>query len=171
LLAGLFLSSAVLAADDRTVLFDPEVDFSTFKTYVLYEGKVQSRQPEITSQITLKKIADAIHAALAVKKLKNSSDQPDLVVEFSVTTADFQIGPWGRASPVGGLGRGRTTTEAQRPDFTDAVLVIDMKAGPDRALVWRGVYNDTEGDLGKLADALPKDAAALLAEYPPAKRK
>jgi hypothetical protein len=170
LVALLFSSAVVLAADDRSVLFDPDVDFSAFKTYVLYEGKVQSRQPEITSQITLKRIADAIHTALASKKLKNTSDQPDLIVEYSVTTADFQVGPWGRASPVGGFGRGRVTTEAQRPDFTDATLVLDMKAGPDRELVWRGVYNDTEGDLGKLAQALPKDAATLLAEYPP-KRK
>jgi hypothetical protein len=171
LIAALLLSSAVFAADDRTVLFDPDVDFSTFKTYVLFEGKVNSRQPEITSQITLKLIADAIHTALAARSLKNSSDHPDLIVEYGVTTADFQIGPFGRANPVGGRGRGRTTTEAQRPDFSEATLVLDMKAGPDRALIWRGVYNDTEGDLGKLAQALPKDAATLLAEYPPKRKK
>jgi hypothetical protein len=33
------------------------------------------------------------------------------------------------------------------------------------------VYHDTEKDAGKLADALPKDAAKLLSEFPPRKKK
>jgi uncharacterized protein DUF4136 len=171
LLLGFLLLSATLVADDRTVLFDPDVDFSTFKTYVLFEGSINSKQPEITSQITLKKIADAVHAALAGKSLKATTDQPDLLIEYSLTTMDFAIGSFGRANPMGGRGRGRATSEAGQPDFSDATLVLDMKAGSNRELVWRGVYNDTEDSLGKLADALPRDAAALLSEYPPRKKK
>ena len=171
LLLGILVFSATLVADDRTVLFDPEVDFSTFKTYVLFEGKIDSQQPEITSQITLKKIADAVHAALAGKNLKATTDQPDLIIEYSLTTVDFAIGSFGRANPMGGRGRGRANSDAGQPDFTDATLVLDMKAGPNRELIWRGVYNDTEDTLGKLADALPRDAAALLSEYPPRKKK
>ncbi len=170
LLVVLLLTSAVLAADDRTVLFDPAIDFAKFKTFTLVDGAVNSQRPELNSSITIKKISEAIRAGLVAKTLKETADKADLLVEYSVTGQDFGYGSFGRANPISGRGRGRGP-QALTPDFTDATLVIDMKAGDERALVWRGVFRDTEADMGKLANALPKDATTLLSEFPPRKRK
>ena len=169
LLFGLMLSSAVLLADDRTILFDPEVDFSTFKTFALRDGTMDSQRPELNSAITIKKLTDTVRGALIGRGLKESPDPADLVVEYSVKAQDFGLGIFGRANPIGSRGRGGA--QASTPDFTDATLVIDLKAGDPRAMVWRGVYRDTESTAPKLADALPKHATKLLSEYPPKKKK
>jgi hypothetical protein len=166
---ALLLASAVLAADDRTVLFDDEVNFSSFKTFTLHDGTVSSQRPELKSSITRKKLSDAIRGALTARGLKETADPADLLVEHSVNAVDYGIGPFGRANPIGGRGR-RGDAQGSTVDFTEATLVVDLKAGDPRALVWRGVFRQAENDAGKLAEALPKFAASLLSDYPPRKK-
>jgi hypothetical protein len=166
LLIGVLLSPAVLVADDRMVLFDHDVDFSKFKTFTLRAASVDSKRPEINSPITTKKLTDGISAALQARGLKEAAQSADLVVETTVKAIDYGIGPFGRANPIG---RGRGGAQASTPDFTDATLIIDLKAAG--AMVWRGVYRDTENSAPKLAEALPKHAANLLKDYPPGKKK
>jgi uncharacterized protein DUF4136 len=170
-LTGLLLSSGVLVADDRTVLFDHDVDFSVFKTFTLRDGAIDSRRPELNSPITSKKLTDAIRAALTTRGLKDTSASADLVVQYKVTAVDYGIGPFGRANPIGGRGRRGEGAQASTPDFTDATLVIDLMAGNPPAMVWRGVYRDTKNNASKLAEALPKQATSLLSDYPPKKKK
>jgi hypothetical protein len=172
-LIGLLLSSVVIAADDdRTVLFDHEVDFSVFKTFTLLDGKMDSRRPELNSPITIKKLTDAIRSALTTKGLQEASASADLLVESTVTAVDYGIGPFGRANPISGRGRrGEAGAQASTPDFTDSTLVIDLKAGNPSAMVWRGVYRVTKNSAPKIAEALPKQATSLLSDYPPKKSK
>ncbi len=171
ILVAVILFSAAVAADDRTVLFDEDADFSTFKTFTLRDGKIGSQRPELNSPITIKKLTDTIRSALVTKGLKETPGPSDLAVEFNVTASDFEIGPFGRVNPLGGRGRGRGPAPTSQPDFTDATLVIDLRAGEHGRLVWRGVYNDTENSPAKVAEALPKDALRLLADYPPKRKK
>jgi Domain of unknown function (DUF4136) len=171
LLLGVLLCSVVLAADDRTVLFDEDVDFSKFKTFAVADGHVQSNQPDLNSPITIKKITDAIRSALIAKKLTEGSVPADLTVQFNVTTKDYEIGPFGGVNPLGGRGRGRGPASTREPDLTDATLVIDFRTAGAGELVWRGVYNDTENGPAKVAEALPKDALNLLADFPPKKKR
>lgn len=166
----LVLSSAVLLADDHTVLFDEDVDFSTFKTFRIGGGRMKSERPELKFPAVLTTITDAIRKGLTARSLKEVSDHPDLMADFSVTGKDFAIGMFGRPNVVSG-GRGR----GGRPnggvvDFTEATLVVDLKEVRTDTLIWRGVYHDTEEDAQKLAEALPKDAAKLVETYPPRKR-
>jgi hypothetical protein len=165
------LCSAVLAADDRTVLFDEDVDFSKFRTFTLADGHVQSQQPDLNSPITIKKIADAIRSALVAKTMKEAPAPADLTVQFNVTAKDYEIGPFGGVNPLGGRGRGRGPASTRAPDLTDATLVIDFRTAGSGELVWRGVYNDTENSPAKAAEALPKDARDLLADFPPKKKR
>ena len=41
---GVMLGSVLLRADDMSVNFDPDVDFSTFKTFKMREGVIESPQ-------------------------------------------------------------------------------------------------------------------------------
>jgi len=169
--AVIALSSAILLADDRVVLFDEDVDFSTFKTFIIGSGRMKSDRPELNFPAVLTSLAEAIRSGLKHKSLKEVSDNAGLTVDFSVTGVDFVIGPFGKPNPVaqgqrGGRGRAGSATV----DFTEATLVIDLKDGRSNTLIWRGVYHDTEDAAQRLAEALPKDAATLVAEYPPKKR-
>ena len=118
----------------------------------------------------LTSLAEAIRSGLRNKSLKEVSDSPGLMVDFSVTGVDFVIGPFGRPNPVVPGQRGRSRGSSTTVDFTEATLVIDLKDGRSSTLIWRGVYHDTENEARRLAEALPKDAATLVAEFPPKKR-
>jgi hypothetical protein len=92
------------------------------------------------------------------------------MADFSVSGLDFVIGPFGKPNPVVSGQRGRGRASSTTVDFTEATLVIDLKDARTSTLIWRGVYHDTENEARRLAEALPKDAATLVAEYPPKKR-
>ena len=164
--AVLALSAAVLA-DDHSVIFDEDVDFSTFKTFMVSETTLKFRQQSLDSPVLKKTLGEVIRTGLTGKGLKETLDRPDIVVECRVTGADFDMRQFGQLVQMGdGRGRGgRREPTQHQPDFTEATLVIDVKR-PAGDLLFRGVYHDTERDASKLADRLPKDAATLLSKYP-----
>ena len=160
--AAIVAASVVLSADDRSVIFDEDVDFSTFKTFAVKPGAMTSARPELNFPAVMGAIGERVRSALTAKGLKAVTDGADLAVTFTVTGVDYSIGPFGRPNAVrpGQRGRGLPV------DFTEATLVLDLSRTSPDALVWRGVFHDTEKEARKLAEALPKDAAELLSEYP-----
>ena len=162
------LASAVLLADDHSVIYDEDVDFSIFKTFTLRDVSVESARPELKFPAVAKSISDSIRHSLTTPGLKEINSGADLVVECRIAGADFNIGPFGRANPVPTVprGRGRTEPLPGPVDFTEITMVLDLLQAGSNALVFRGVYHDDEKDMEKLAKRLPKDAATLLAEYP-----
>ena len=162
------LSAAVLLADDHSIIFDEDVDFSIFKTFAMREGRVTSERPELNFPAAQRTLAEAIRTSLTARGLKEVADKADLYVEHSVAGVDYGIGPAGRANVIqpGGRGRGGRASALQ-VDFTEATLVIDLKQADRGTLVWRGVYRDKENDARRLAEELPKDATKLLSQYPP----
>lgn len=169
----LVLSSAVLVADDHSVLFDEDVDFSIFKTFTVREGRMASERPELNFPAVMKTLGEAIRATLASRGLTENPGRADVAVEYSVTGVDYNIGPFGRPNAIrpGQRGGRGSRGNAVPVDFTEVTLVIDLKHGDPGTLVWRGVYHDTENDARTLAEALPKDAAKLLSPYPPQRKK
>ena len=157
------LSSAVLAADDHSVIYDEDVDFSIFKTYTVHEARMTSTRPELNVPAVVRTLGESIRAALGSGGLTETPDRADLVVECGVTGVDYNIGPFGRPNVIGPGPRGGRANSV-KVDFTEATMVIDLSRRDSGALVWRGVYQDTEPLAQTLADALPKDAAKLLAQ-------
>lgn len=168
--AAVALSTAVLLADDFSVLFDEDVDFSDFKTFTMREGRITSERPELKFPAVMKSLDEAIRGSLTTRGLKETADRGDLVVEYRATGVDWAIGPFGRPSVIPPAGRGGRASGAA-VDFTEVTLVLDLSHGDPAALVWRGVYHDSEENAGTLADALPKDALKLLLQYPRKKGK
>src|SRR5438093_12877009 len=81
--------AVVLAADDRNIDFDRHTDFSTLRSFALHEGKVNSPSPELNNPLLVRKIGDAIRAALLSKGLKETANSPDLIVDYSIVGEDF----------------------------------------------------------------------------------
>ena len=95
------LLSCVLAAvvllvphplpDDRTVDFDPQLDFSQFKTFALGQSRLRSPKPELNNDIIRKKIQDALRGELTRRGLMEEAIQSsDLVLV--VTTNSYSKG-------------------------------------------------------------------------------
>ena len=144
--------------------------FSTFKTFMIGSGRMKSDRLVLNFPSVMTSLAEPIRSGLTNKSPKEVSDTPGLMVDYSVSGLDFVVGPFGKPNPVvpGQRGRGRAATTTV--DFTEATLVVDLKDGRSNTLIWRGVYHDSENQAQRLAEALPKDAATLISEYPPKKR-
>ena len=157
--AILFLLAPVLVADNHHIESDDKADFSAFKTFVVREGKAASRKAEINNKLLLKNIEEAIRASLSSKGLKETTDQPDLVVAFGLEEEGQR----------GVVGRG--IRNPQVISRSEGKLVIEMTSRATNGLVWHGIYTDDEGNAAKLAKKLPDDAKKLISEYPPKKKK
>ena len=80
----LVLIAPGLAADSHHVEADEKADFSTFKSFVVREGRATSRKAEINNTLTLKTIENAIRTGLSARGLTEIQDRADLIVTFSV---------------------------------------------------------------------------------------
>jgi hypothetical protein len=61
------VGSAVILADDHSVTFDTHVDFSTLQTFAVREAKVASERPELSNELFVRLISDAVREQLAKK--------------------------------------------------------------------------------------------------------
>ena len=109
----------------------------------------------------------AIHDELAARGLKETSDKPDVVIQYTVEATEYSVGSGGRANPIGPARGGRGVAPV---DFIEGTLVIDISTAQPALLIWRGVYRDDEKNSAKFAQKLAGDAKKLLAQYPPKKK-
>jgi hypothetical protein len=175
LVAGVLLWSAAVVADDHIVEFDRQVNFSIIKTFALHTEKVDVPTPELNNALVLKKISSGIRDELTAKGLKETADRPDVLVNYSLTGTAYTIGSGGRAWPIGpdGRGAGRAGGPGVGVDpvgFIEGTLVIDLETRAPGALVWRGVYRESEKTGAKLNDKLAGEVKTLFSEYPPKKK-
>ena len=94
------LASAVLLADDHSVIFDEDVDFSAFKTFSVGDTKITSDMPELQFPAVARSVSDALRAALKAKNISEVPDHGDLVLTWRVTGVDYSIGPFGRPNAI-----------------------------------------------------------------------
>ena len=148
-----------LAADSHHVEVDEKADFSTFKTFVVREGRATSRKAEIKNTLTLKTIENAIRTGLSARGLTEIQDRADLIVTFSVAEEPQRVVT------------GRGIRDMQAVSHSVGTLVIDMTKAGTTSVVWHGTYLDDEVNASNLAKNLPKDAKKLLAEFPPKRKR
>jgi hypothetical protein len=180
LLTVLLLTAALARADDHNVDFDKSVDFSKLIKFAIRPGKIDSSRQELNNAIVLEKVTDALRTALLSKGLMEDAAHPDVIVEFTASGVDYNIGPGGIANPINaskgdrGGSRGALgpngTGERGPVDFSIGTLVVDVKTAQPSGLIWRGVYHANEKNSAKLGQKFPDDAKKLLSEYPGRKK-
>jgi hypothetical protein len=173
-LATLLLCPVLALANDLTVNLDESVDFSAIKTFAIRERSA-SQTYEFNNRLFLKKVSGIVRAELVKKGLQETAANPDIFVDFSISTRDYNTvesqpgfrvpdGPGGRGYVVEGTG-------PQPRLFNEATISLDFAMPARNALVWRGTYRDEEDSVSKLARTVPTDVTKLLSEYPPKKKK
>ena len=179
LVAVNLLLASVMVADDHHVESDKDFDYSKLKTFQLRPGKIDSGRAELNNSLVLGKISDAVRSELSARGLKETTTQPDVIVEFNAAGVDYNIGPGGipnaidasRGQSAGRGARGPSGTGERGPvDFSEGMLVIDITSTRPPGLIWRGVYRDHEKNSATLGQKFPEDVRKLFAEYP-VKRK
>jgi hypothetical protein len=179
-MTALLLASLLARADDHIVDFDKGVDFSKLKTFMIGPGIIDSSRQELNNAIVLEKITEAVRTSMLSKGLMADAAHPDVIVEFTASGVDYNIGPGGIANPINasrgdrGGSRGALgpngTGERGPVNFSIGTLVVDVKTTRPSALIWRGVYHANEKNSAKLGQKFPEDAKKLLSEYPGKKK-
>lgn len=164
LLLSCLLVVGPLRADDKHIDFDEETDFSKYESFDVRRQVITAKAPELNSSLVKDRIANAIRRELSNDGLFKDATQPELLVNFHLgaeTEKEVETFRTGRR-----LRRERVVVDTH----AEGTLVVDLVERNSGELVWRGIYEDREGDFGKLAKKLDEDVKKLFADYPPKKK-
>src|SRR6202158_5039401 len=75
------------SAQKVTVEFDKPADFSKYKTFAIRDGRLNSRNPALNSDLVKKRIDADIEKYLTAKGLTEASGNSDLNVRYTFGTA------------------------------------------------------------------------------------
>ncbi|WP_217475226.1 DUF4136 domain-containing protein [Stutzerimonas stutzeri] len=160
--------------------FDPQRDFSAYRTWSWQEPALQYRpdDPRIKSDLTEQRIRSAVSEQLDQRGLRPapSGQQPDVRVQawFIVDERTQQystasMGAWG--SPWYGYWGGPMITDTRTIHYQVGTLQIDFYDAKDGKLVWRGsserILRDDPGSPQERTGALRQAVTDVLSQYPP----
>jgi hypothetical protein len=148
--------------------FDTEVDFQQLQTFTWIDTAPQYGQD--TSGLVLKRIQNAIGGELAARNMRESAEQPDVLVAYHLGAKDkIQVTDWGYSYSSYYWGRG-----GQRIDvysYTEGQLIIDLVDARTKELVWRGsgtkVINQGKKSPEELQAAIDEAVNKIMANFPP----
>lgn len=159
--------------------FDPEIDFSTYKTYMWYAGKMPDDDALSANPLVKKRVAAGIDKALQAKGYSiGTEDAFDFVViihagnkeKMQITNygyGGYGYGRYGRG--WGGYG-GYGGTDVYQYDET--TLVIDVMDAKKKEMAWRGtatgIVKDTP-DQEKQQKNIDNLVEKMLSKFPPEK--
>ena len=170
------LSAASCWAQKIDTEFDKALDFSQFKTFAIREGKINAKDPMLSSELVEKNLRSAIVEQLKAKGLTEVESKADLNVTFRLTEGKGKQQVLTPGQTVDTIGpRGRITernTRPRRAGITQAkdTLVIDLRNTATKELAWRAVGVDKQDDPGKLERRLPGMVTKAFQKYPPKKK-
>ena len=176
LLTAAWVATSLAWAQKIDTEFDKALDFSQFKTFAIREGKINAKDPMLSSELVEKNLRSAIVAQLKAKGLGEVDSKADLNVTFRLTggTAKQQVlAPGQTVDVVGPRGRvSERTTRPRKASITQAkdTLVIDLRNTATKELAWRAVCVDQQDDPAKLEKRLPNMVAKAFQKYPPKKK-
>ena len=156
-----FLLAQFGFAQKVTVEFDQGADFSSYKTFAIRNGQLNSRNPALNSEMVKKRIEADLERNLTARGLTEASGRPDLNVVYHFGSArKTEL----ESYPAGWRGWG---TRVVRVPYAEGTLVIDLRDTNTHSLVWRGVASEEKSDAAKIEGKLDDMVRKPLEKYPP----
>jgi hypothetical protein len=157
----MLLATGSVFAQKVTVEFDEAANFSTYKTFTIREGQLNSKDPALNSELIRKRISSDIERGLTARGLTMVTGRADLNVQYRLgsarkTEVERYPGGW----------RGLGTRVVKIP-YTEGSLVIDLRDTGTRSLVWRAIAREEKSDATKLEGKLDDMVKKSLEKYPP----
>ena len=161
---GMLLALAAFAQKIE-IESDAAVDFSKFKTFTIREGRLNSKNPSLNSELVRKRLNDDIQKYMGAKGLTYVPSGPaDLNVRYTLGAARRSEL---EAYPAGWRGWG---TRVVRVPYTEGTLVIDLRDPSAKSLVWRGIAREDKSDASKVEAKLDDMVKKAFDKYPPKPR-
>jgi hypothetical protein len=142
--------------------FDQSVDFTKYKTFAIRDGRLNSGNPSLNSDLVRKQIDSDIRKYLGAKGLLFvSSGSSDLNLRYTLGSANkTEL----EAYPAGWRGWG---TQVVRVPYTEGTLVVDLRDSGTRSLVWRAIAREHKSDPYKVQGKLDDMVRKSFDKYPP----
>jgi hypothetical protein len=157
------LGAHMASAQKITMEFDQYADFAKYKTFAIRDGKLNSKNPALNSDLVKKQIENDIERWLTEKGMLEVPSGADLNVRYTFGSANkSQV----EAYPAGWRGWG---TRYVRVPYSEGTLVIDFRDPSTKQLVWRGIASEDKGDPAKLEGKIDSMVKKSLEKYPPKK--
>jgi hypothetical protein len=155
--------------------YDTKENFTRFKTYDYLT------HPENTqmSELVLKRVKQAIDREMEPKGLKQSTENPDLLIAIHTNVrTKVQVGTWGYSyspyvvywSSYGYYG----TYGMEYREFSKGTLVVDIVESKAKEMIWRGVAEGSIPDIprsDRIEQLVNKAVKEMMKNYPPPPRK
>jgi hypothetical protein len=161
---GLLVALSALAQKIE-IESDPGVDFSKFKTFAIRQGRLNSKNPSLNSDLIRKRLDADIQKYLEAKRLAFVPSGPsDLNVVYTLgAVRKTEVETY----PAGWRGWG---TRVVRVPYTEGTLVIDLRDPSTRSLVWRAIARQDKSDAAKIEGKLDDMVKKSIEKYPPKAR-
>lgn len=159
--------------------YDKSVDFTKYKTFVLYQSDSSN---SAISQLNQERIKNAVIAAMQSKGFTLATDAPDLYVntvailkdKVALSSSTNYYGYGGVYRPYywgGGMG-GSSTTSYNVDHYKDGSLIIDVVDAGTKKLLWQGIGNKEIDNPIKNPDVeAPNIVNKIMASFPPGAAK
>ena len=146
LLAVLILLATPCLAQDITIDYAHDFDFSTVKTFTY----VETEDSDMSNELMDNRIEQAVIASMA-KGLEQVEQGGDIYVTYHTVTEDNTVfntshygyggygpgwGGYGGFGYGGGMGMGSSTTTAHT--YTEGTLILDAYDATNKEMIWRG---------------------------------
>jgi hypothetical protein len=177
-LLGLFLLWGCSSLAYKTD-FDPAADFSTYKNYIWYTGKMPDDDALSANPLVKKRVIAGVDKALQAKGFVegNASDADFVVIVHAGNKQKTQITNYG----YGGYGYGRYGMgwggyggygQTDVYQYDETTLVIDIIDAKKKEMVWRGTVTGVVQELPNQEEQQKRiDAVVdrMLSDFPPEK--
>jgi hypothetical protein len=164
------------------VEYDQSYDFSKIKTFTILDHPTKkSGNPQIDNELIARRIVAAIKKNLIAKGYSQSSDNPDIKVDYLVTqrtsvssrqsSVTFGLGGYGYR---GGLGMAYSVPMGDVQTYEEGVLTINIVDARKNTLMWTGSSsrilgeNETPETIDQGINEIVSD---ILAKFPPGGKK
>jgi hypothetical protein len=160
----LTFAAAAMWAQKIDIESDAAIDFSKYHTFAIRDGRLNSNNPALNSELVRKKIDADIQRALEAKHLTYVTSGPaDLNVRYTLGAArkierDVYPAGW----------RGWGTRVVAVP-YTEGTLVIDLRDPATKSLVWRSIARQDKSDAEKIEGKLDDMVRKSIDKFPPKK--
>jgi hypothetical protein len=171
----LILAPAVLAK--MNVDFDPNLDFSKFKTFAYIGGANMLEFRQLNPNYITDRVHSGVSQALIQRGLKEvkPDEQPDLVVRYWANSQSQIVSPsagtWGQFGPYVSDYWAYTYDLMRSESALDASLVIDVIDAKRKDLAWRLYMEQKIVDDDSIWNKVLNDISKGFESYPPSKKQ
>jgi hypothetical protein len=171
----LILAPAVLAK--MNVDFDPNLDFSKFKTFAYIGGANMLEFRQLNPNYITDRVHSGVSQALIQRGLKEvkPDEQPDLVVRYWANSQSQIVSPsagtWGQFGPYVSDYWAYTYDLMRSESALDASLVIDLIDAKRKDLAWRLYMEQKIVDDDSIWNKVLNEISKGFESYPPSKKQ